>query len=154
MSGNARGIPRMTQYERRVLTRQYCTFFALSRALSQSPGSRLIEQNVTCTSIGSRGQQPLCFDSVLFPTFGAYYLSNSWSNLRPFYKVWKSALDKSNDSFRNAKQMSIIDHRRFENKSLTLIYSQSNIVVHGKLWTLGLQINTETLNIDFLPRAN
>jgi hypothetical protein len=65
MSGNARGISCMIQYERRVLTRQYCTFFALSRALSQSPGSRLIEQNVTCTSIGSRGQQPLCFDSVL-----------------------------------------------------------------------------------------
>jgi hypothetical protein len=49
----------------RSVARPYCTLFVLSRALSQSPGSRPIEQDVTCTGIGSRDQQLLRFDSVL-----------------------------------------------------------------------------------------
>ena len=104
------------------LPRPYCTLFALSRALSQSPASRLIEQNVTCTGIGSRDQQPLSFVSVLI--FDIWRVSVKLL-VKPatllFYEVWKPALCKSNDSFGHTKQMSIIDHRRFENKSLILI---------------------------------
>ena len=115
------GNVRRYLYERRV-PRPYCTLFALSRALSQSPASRLIEQNVTCTGIGSRDQQPLSFVSVLI--FDIWRVSVKLL-VKPaillFYEVWKPALNKSNDSFRHTKQMSIIDHQRFENKSLILI---------------------------------